>query len=117
MFFSSHTLSEVEQLCDRIAIVRDGEIAVDDSLDVLRQQGPCAVTLLFADDAAAQRVPVPTFLTLASRIGRRWHGELTGPPSVLIQWAAAMQLEDLEIGPPSLENLFRTYYRVAGGAS
>ena len=33
VFFSSHTLSEVEQLCDRIAIVRDGEIVADESLD------------------------------------------------------------------------------------
>ena len=70
------------------------------------------MTLLFADDEIAQRIPVPTFLTLASRIGQRWHGELTGPPSALIEWAAALQLEDLEIGPPSLESLFRTYYRL-----
>ena len=112
MFFSSHTLSEVEQLCDRIAIVRDGEVVVDNSLDVLRRRARREVTLVFSADETAQRVPVPAFLALDSRVGRRWHGELTGPPSVLIQWAAAQSLEDLEIGPPSLENLFRTYYRV-----
>jgi ABC-2 type transport system ATP-binding protein len=32
VFFSSHTLSEVEQLCDHIAIVRAGRIAADESL-------------------------------------------------------------------------------------
>jgi ABC-2 type transport system ATP-binding protein len=112
VFFSSHSLSEVEQLCDHIAIVRDGEIVVDDSLDVWRRKAGREITVVFSNDEAAQRVPVPAFLTLDSRCGRRWHGQLTGPPSLLIQWAAAESLEDLEIGPPSLENLFRTYYRV-----
>jgi ABC-2 type transport system ATP-binding protein len=111
VFFSSHTLSEVEQLCDRIAIVRDGEVVVDDSLDVLRRKARREVTLLFSTEETAQQVPVPEFLALDSRYGRRWHGELTGAPSVLIQWAAAQLLDDLEIGPPSLENLFRAYYR------
>jgi ABC-2 type transport system ATP-binding protein len=105
----------VEQLCDRIAIVRDGAIVVDDSLDALRRKARRAVTLLFADDEAAQCVSVPAFLTLTSRIGRRWHGELNGPPSALIEWAAARKLDDLEIGPPSLENLFRAYYRLPEG--
>ena len=70
------------------------------------------VMLLFSSEATAQQVAVPAFLTLDRRFGRRWHGQLTGPPSALIQWAAAQALEDVEIGPPSLESLFRTYYRV-----
>jgi ABC-2 type transport system ATP-binding protein len=110
IFFSSHTLSEVEQLCDRIAIVRDGEIVVDDSLEVLRRKAQRAVKLLFSDEADAQQIPTPPFLMLTSRLGRRWHGELAGPPAALIDWASTLNLEDLEIGPPSLESLFRSYY-------
>jgi len=112
VFFSSHTLSEVEQLCDHIAIVRDGMVVVDDALDAWRRKAGREITLLFASDEAAREAAVPDFLTLDSRAGRRWHGELTGPPATLIRWAAGQSLEDLEIGPPSLENLFRTYYRV-----
>jgi ABC-2 type transport system ATP-binding protein len=111
VFFSSHTLSEVEQLCDRIAIVRDGEMVVDDSLDALRRRARRAINVVFSDEQTANQVPVPAFLVLDSRFGRRWQGELTGPPALLIQWAATQRLEDLEIGPPSLENLFRAYYR------
>ena len=110
VFFSSHTLSEVEQLCDRIAIVRDGEIVVDDSLDVLRRKAQRAVKLLFSDEADAQQIPAPPFLMLSSRLGRRWVGEFVGPPAALIDWASTLKLEDLEIGPPSLESLFRSYY-------
>lgn len=112
VFFSSHALSEVEQLCDRIAVVRAGEVVVDESLEVLRRGARREVTLVFAAEEAARQLSVPGFLALDARYGRRWHGILTGPPSALLQWAAAQPLDDLEIGPPSLEHLFRSYYRV-----
>ena len=38
VFFSSHSLSEVEQLCERVAIVRDGELVADESLEKLRDR-------------------------------------------------------------------------------
>ncbi len=112
VFFSSHSLSEVEQLCDQIAIVRDGEIVLDDSLDAWRHKAGREITVVFSSDDAARQVPAPAFLALDSRRGRRWHGELTGAPSLLIQWAAEHAVEDLQMGPPSLESLFRAYYRV-----
>ena len=54
VFFSSHTLSEVEQLCDHIAIVRDGEVVVDDALDVWRRKAGREITLVFSDETAAR---------------------------------------------------------------
>ena len=39
VFFSSHTLGEVEQLCDRVAMIRDGQLVADESLAALRR-GP-----------------------------------------------------------------------------
>ena len=38
VFFSSHSLGEVEQLCDRVAIVRDGALVADESLAALRDR-------------------------------------------------------------------------------
>lgn len=35
VFFSSHTLSEGEQLCNRIAILRDGKVVSDDTINAL----------------------------------------------------------------------------------
>jgi ABC-2 type transport system ATP-binding protein len=111
VFFSSHTLSEVEQLCDRVAIVRDGCIAADEPLSALRHRAQRSVTLLFRDQETADGVNPPAFLKLSSRVGKRWHGELAGPTPPLIQWASQQPLEDIEIGPPNLESLFRRFYR------
>ena len=111
VFFSSHTLSEVEQLCDRIAIVRDGQIVADESLESLRTRAQRSVTLIFADADSADRLVPPAFVKLDSRTGRRWHCQLEGSTSALIRWAADQQLVDIEIGPPNLDSLFRRFYR------
>ena len=114
VFFSSHTLSEVEQLCDRVAIVRDGEIVADESLETLRSQARRSVSLCFADAETANSISIPEFLNLTSRNGSEWHCELVGSSRQLIRWAGEQRLEDLMIGPPDLESLFHRYYQPAG---
>ena len=42
VFFSSHILSEVEAVCDRVAILSQGELMVQDSLETLRDEGGIA---------------------------------------------------------------------------
>ena len=59
VFFSSHTLSEVELLCNRVAIVRGGRIIADESMDTLRKRVHRAVVLRYRepDDAAQDSAP------------------------------------------------------------
>ena len=109
VFFSSHTLSEVEQLCDHIAIVREGRIVANESLRSLRERARRTVTLLF-DNGEAAGVDVPPFLRILDRGGRQWRCELAGESSDLIRWAATRSIEDMTIGSPNLESLFRQYY-------
>ena len=42
VFFSSHILSDVEMLCDRVCILRKGEVVVAGSLRELSRQGTAA---------------------------------------------------------------------------
>ncbi|WP_340099874.1 ABC transporter ATP-binding protein [Salinibaculum salinum] len=42
VFFSSHILSEVEAVCDRVAILSEGKLMVEDSLATLRDEGGIA---------------------------------------------------------------------------
>jgi ABC-2 type transport system ATP-binding protein len=111
VFFSSHTLSEVEQLCDHVAIVQAGRIVANERLDLLRQHASRAVTLLFRESTDTRSIMLPEFLRIESQAGRKWECELSGPAPPLIEWAATQPLSDMTIGPPSLETLFRRYYR------
>lgn len=107
-FFSSHTLSEVEAVCDRVAIVREGRIVLDDTLAGLRQRAGHEVTILWRDGAAPAQPPV--FLRLHARRDDLWQGALSGGVQSLIAWLADKPVADLSIGRPDLESLFRQFY-------
>ena len=66
VFFSSHTLSEVEATCDRVAIVRRGRIVADETLEVLRGRARRRVEVIFRDAEAARRAEPPAALSEAS---------------------------------------------------
>jgi len=119
VFFSSHSLGEVEQLCDRLAIVREGRIVADASLADLRAKAGHEVTMRFRDAAAAEREP-PAFLKGLVRNGLTWTAMLDGPPDPLIRWLAMLPpltIDVLTIGRPDLEALFRRYYMPSDAAA
>ena len=112
VLFSSHTLSEVEMLCDRVAIVRDGAIVAHETLDALRARAGHEVTIRWRDDAAAPP-DAPAFLHVRARESRTWRATLDGPVDALIAWLASLPsgtVADLTISPPDLDSLFRRFY-------
>ena len=111
IFFSSHTLSEVEQLCDRVAILREGRLVADATLDELRRRSRREVTIRWKSGAADATQEPPPFLELQKRDGENWTCLLAGPATDLVRWASSRPIEDLAIGRPDLEVLFRQYYR------
>ena len=113
VFFSSHTLSEVERLCDRVAIVRDGRIVADETIAELRTRARRVVTLLFGTADEAGRFEAPDFLKVDRREGARVWCELHAEAPRLIAWLASQQMRDVEISPPNLERLFQGFYREA----
>jgi ABC-2 type transport system ATP-binding protein len=113
VFFSSHTLSEVEELCERVAIVRDGRIVADESLDDLRRQAGHEVRVRWRGGAGPGAPPA--FFRVHTRAGAEWRGALDGPVSALLEWLHGLPVEDLEIGRPDLEQLFRRFYERGGG--
>jgi ABC-2 type transport system ATP-binding protein len=111
VFFSSHTLGEVQALCERIAIVRDGRIVADEMLSSLRGRATREVTIRFHDDAAALLAVPPPSLRVHERSGPLWRAELAGEPGPLLEFLRAVRPADFTLGPPDLEGIFRSYYR------
>lgn len=110
VFFSSHTLSEVEALCDRAAIVRDGRIVSDQTLTAMKSQAPRSATLTFSDELFAANAVLPEFVKLQQRSGRTVHLLLKQNSVDFVRWAAEQPLTDISIGLPNLETLFRGFY-------
>ena len=136
VMFSSHTLSEVESLCDRIAIVRNGRIVEDSTVSRLKSQAPRQIVvslrdgqdhrnLKWPDSVVVKSVPNSSFQQIiaasATEFGvNREHIcllELVGSSVSFMSWAAAQGFADIMIGPPSLEVLFRKYYETSTEAA
>lgn len=115
VFFSSHSLAEVEQLCERVAIVRDGELVADESLKKLRDRAGHDVVIRWKSDSDGLSLIPPAFLKLTTREASMWQGSLDGPVSGLLEYLAGKAVEDLTIGRPDLESLFRRFYQAGAG--
>jgi ABC-2 type transport system ATP-binding protein len=109
VFFASHVLSEVEALCDRVAILRDGRVVVNDTVEALRARAPRQVTIAFTTPEAAGVQPPPA-LKVEERSGTMWRGELVGDAPALVRWAAGQPIVDLTVHPPDLGRLFQRAY-------
>lgn len=117
VFFSSHTLSEVESLCHRVAIVRDGAIVANENLITLKQQAPRTVLITYKASVNVTAELAPDFAQAATVTDNRLSFELVGPAAELTRWAATQPITDISIGQPNLETLFRQYYQTVSEAS
>jgi ABC-2 type transport system ATP-binding protein len=112
VFFSSHILSEVEALCDRVAIIRAGRIVDEGRMDDLRGRKPRRVTIVLADATAAPpRIPGATEL---ERHGATVVLDYHGPAGDLVGALAQLSLVDIRIEEPGLDEIFLSYYHGDG---
>jgi ABC-2 type transport system ATP-binding protein len=110
VFFSSHVLSEVEHLCERVAIVRDGRLVADESLAALRARAPRRVMIAWGEGRDPGVATAPPFLRVRAEAGA-WRGELIGAASDLLAWLQGRDVRDFIVEAPDLDSLFRSYYR------
>ncbi|NCC85181.1 MAG: ABC transporter ATP-binding protein [Clostridia bacterium] len=109
IFLSSHVLSEVQQHCGRAAIIREGRIIVDDTIENLARTSARRVTLrgLTAAPALDGIVDVQT-------VGSGVSFLYSGPVAELLAALQGLPLSDLTIVEPELEELFLHFYRNGG---
>jgi len=108
VFLSSHILSEVEALCDRVAILRDGRLVELGSLDEMRHLSSLVVEVTFAG-AAPDLSTVPGVRS-ARTDGRTTRLEVAGPVDPVLKALEAHEVTQLLSREPSLEELFLSLY-------
>ena len=108
VFLSSHILSEVEALCDRIGILRNGRLVEIGSLDAMRHLSALTVDAVFT--ATAPDLGTVPGVRHASVTGRRVHLQVQGPMEPLIEALAHTGVQQLVSREPSLEELFLAHY-------
>ena len=115
VFLSSHELDEVERVCGRVGIIREGRLVVVERVSDLREKTPRRVSVEFGDpvDLAGLR-ELPGVSDL-ERDGRRVSFRITGEIDPVIRVIARHTVIDLEFAHPTLEEIFLTYYQSSAG--
>jgi ABC-2 type transport system ATP-binding protein len=110
IFMSSHVLSEVEHVCDRVGIVRDGHLATVGTLDQLTGIRAHHVRIEFADAPPIEHLRgLKGFEGLAID-GRQVTGLYRGSFDELLGAIAGSRVATLESREPTLEEVFLSYY-------
>ena len=111
VFFSSHMLSEVQKLCDRVAILKEGQLIGIQSIKELRESGYKKVSL-----SAKEAIPrdffdlsgIANYAETADKtsVSFMYNGNITA----IIDKLHLLHLDDVLLEEPSLEEIFMHYY-------
>jgi ABC-2 type transport system ATP-binding protein len=113
VFLSSHILSEVEAVCDRVGILRGGRLVDQGTLAELRHLGAQTVEVTFAGPVPALR-EIPGVAAVAAG-ENALSFEVTGSVAPLLSALAGQDVVSLRSRQPSLEEIFLHHYEEGDG--
>ncbi len=114
IFLSSHVLSEVERLCDRVGIIRRGQLVRETSIADLRRNTPRRLRVFF--DGPAPSPPAALADALRRRDTHHWELEWAGPLGRALDALHGLPVSDVEIEPFKLEDYVLEVYSEGAGA-
>jgi len=112
VFFSSHILSEVERICHRVGIIRDGKIVAVEAIADLKGRSLHIVEVSFGEPVPADAFALPGVRELR-RDGNLVHLEVRDNLDGALKAIARFRVVDLRTEQPSLEQIFLAYYQPA----
>lgn len=108
IFFSSHILSEVQRLCNRVGIIREGRIVEIADIQTLQKNSYKRVKIL-SPEAQPELFNLPGVANLQSENGAIQF-YFKGDVNEILQRLAGIRVEDVTIEDPTLEEIFMHYY-------
>ena len=114
IFLSSHIMSEVEKLCDRIAIIREGVIVETGTLAELRHLTRITMTIE-TETPVADLARVKGVHGVTERRGGLSFQVDSDEIGGVVSYIGQYGVRKLESAPPTLEDLFMRHYNVNGG--
>jgi ABC-2 type transport system ATP-binding protein len=111
VFFSSHVLSEVQLLCKRVAIIKEGKIVQVEDIETLRKKQLKKVFIEPEDQLTEENLRIHGIESLTSGPGNMVSFIYSGEINQLIAILAGRKIINLRIEEPSLEEIFMHYYK------
>ncbi len=108
VFFSSHILSEVQRLCNRVAIIREGEIVAVEDIKTLRRNNYKKVSIT-SNDLDENKFKIDGVTNL-ERLDGVVNFFFKGDINQITRLISAQPVSDVLIEEPTLEEIFMHYY-------
>lgn len=115
VFLSSHILPEVEHTCDRVAIIREGELVKIDHVSALKDIRQREVEISFANNPSEEWFKNVAGLTSVTKGPDEYslHIKLQGTLTDIIKIAGEHNATNINAHEPSLEEIFLRFYEPA----
>ena len=110
LFVSSHNLPEIQRICDRVGIIRQGRLLAVESVSELKRRALRRLELRFTEPVSAERFArVPGVRDLVVD-GPNLSCVVTGSVDPILRAALELRVEDMISHEPSLEEIFLAFY-------
>ena len=110
LFVSSHVLPEVEVICDRVGIIREGSIVAVEEVATLRKQTVTKIEIEFGQAISKAEFEGVDGVSEVTIKDHHLSCNVTGSVDSLIKLAARYTVVNIQSGHPALEEVFLTYY-------
>ena len=109
IFYSSHILSEVQKLCRRVAIIKEGKIIQLENIETLRKKQLKKVHIESGDHLKEKfNIPgIENLIALSGNVSFMYSGDI----NELVKLLSANNINNLMIEEPSLDEIFMHYYK------
>lgn len=108
--FSSHILSEVQKLCRRVAIIKEGSLVAVEQMDALRQNSYLKVKLELTSPVAKAQMALKGMSNVrvtGDQVSFLYRGDV----NAMVKQLVGMRLRNVSIEEPELEEIFMHYYK------
>jgi ABC-2 type transport system ATP-binding protein len=110
IFMSSHIMSDVEKVCQRVAVIRSGELVTVEKVEALREKAGQHIIVEFGDAISEQELTrIPGVSGLIKTNGT-YHFTISGSMDVLIKALSQHEVIRLTSQEAPLEEVFLKFY-------
>ncbi|MDN4075081.1 ABC transporter ATP-binding protein [Fictibacillus terranigra] len=115
ILFSSHILSEVQKMCDRVAIIKEGELITVEKISTLQENNHKKIKIETKQPVDAGWFAVDGVTNIESD-GHKISFLYSGNINIIMKKLAEMELSNLWVDEPDLEEIFLHYYEKEEGS-
>ena len=110
IFMSSHIMSDVEKVCQRVAVIRHGEIVTIEEVEKLRQKAGQRVTVEFGDAVSAEELARIPGVSMVTSNNHNYHFNVSGSMDAFIKALSRHEVLRLQAEEAPLEEVFLKFY-------